>query len=148
MRLQINIKKILIPLFFLSLSFSTLYAQSSKEAKHLRGSITPEREWWDLKHYALKVQIDPNIKSISGSNQIRFEVLHTNQKRMQIDLQPPMQIDSILYQNTSLSWERIQAVHYINFSDNQNFRKQQRDSFLIYFSGKPTEAMNPPWDGE
>src|SRR5690554_7271203 len=41
----------------------------------LRGSITPEREWWDLTYYHLDVKINPEKKSISGKNTIQYKVL-------------------------------------------------------------------------
>src|SRR5215204_2258934 len=34
----------------------------------LRGTITPEREWWDVLHYDLAVQFVPTTRSIKGSN--------------------------------------------------------------------------------
>ena len=54
----------------------------------LRGSITPEREWWDLTYYHLDVKVEPEKKFISGSNTIHYRVLE-NKDRMQIDLQAP-----------------------------------------------------------
>lgn len=32
----------------------------------LRGSITMERAWWNLKYYHLNVKVNPSEKSISG----------------------------------------------------------------------------------
>ena len=32
----------------------------------LRGSITPEREWWDVTYYHLDIKVDPEKKFISG----------------------------------------------------------------------------------
>ena len=32
----------------------------------LRGSITPEREWWDLIYYHLDIVVNPDTKHISG----------------------------------------------------------------------------------
>ena len=52
----------------------------------LRGSITPERIWWDLTYYHLEVTVDPDKKYISGKNTIKYTVLNVYQT-MQIDLQ-------------------------------------------------------------
>ena len=41
----------------------------------LRGSITPEREWWDLNYYNLNIKVQPDKKYISGYNIIRYKVL-------------------------------------------------------------------------
>ena len=57
----------------------------------LRGSITSEREWWDLTYYHLDIKVEPNKKFISGSNTVGYKVLKPN-KIMQIDLQKPMKI--------------------------------------------------------
>ena len=59
---------------------------------YLRGSITPEREWWDLTFYHLDIEVKPEDKFISGSNTIRYKVLE-EKDIMQIDLQPPLKIE-------------------------------------------------------
>lgn len=122
-------------------------AQSPSITDSLRGGITPERAWWDLKHYTLKIHIDPETKTIAGSNQIRFEVVSEGNRKMQIDLQEPMQIDSVHYANKPLQFKRNQAVHYIEFPQDIQFQKNQVDTLIIYFSGTPQEAENAPWDG-
>ena len=42
---------------------------------HLRGAVTPEREWWDVQHYHLTLEVFPKAKSIKGSNLITFKVI-------------------------------------------------------------------------
>jgi len=54
----------------------------------LRGSVTPEREWWDVQHYHLNVEFLPETRRLKGSNEIIFKTLKPGNK-MQIDLQPP-----------------------------------------------------------
>lgn len=137
-------------LFFFLLSFivtSHTLAQNSSRADSLRGSISSERTWWNLKHYDLRIDIDPNTKRLSGSNQIRFEVLKAGNNKMQIELQQPMKIDSILYAKKLLEFEQEGATHYILFPKQVEFSLKQIDSIQIYFSGSPIEAKNAPWDG-
>ena len=55
----------------------------------LRGSITNERKWWDLKYYHLDISVHPKDSTIEGKNTIRYTVLEPYQI-MQIDLQPPL----------------------------------------------------------
>jgi hypothetical protein len=64
-------------------------AESITRQEKLRGSVTPEREWWDLQHYHLKVEFLPERRSLRGSNTITFRTLKSGNK-MQIDLQPPL----------------------------------------------------------
>src|SRR3546814_18334665 len=70
------------------------YGQNFTHQDMLRGSITPERVWWDLNFYDLSVKVDPASKSISGKNTIRYKVLD-KQQVIQVDLQPPLIIEKI-----------------------------------------------------
>ena len=69
-----------ISLLLIFVTFSHGLAQQSNFSKQdtLRGSITPERIWWDLLHYNLDFKVFPSTKSIEGSNLIRYEVLSEN----------------------------------------------------------------------
>jgi hypothetical protein len=58
-------------------------------ADTLRGSITPERAWWNLLKYDLRVTPDYDKKSLTGENAITFQATADGQI-MQIDLQEPM----------------------------------------------------------
>ena len=140
--------RILLFLFLsLVLSLNQASAQNPDKSDSLRGEITPKRAWWDLKHYTLKIHVDPETKTISGSNQIRFQVLSEGHTKMQVDLQEPMQIDSVCYANHPLEFKKNKAVHYIEFPSSLEFKKSEVDSIKLYFSGSPTEAKNAPWDG-
>ncbi|MEO5947245.1 MAG: M1 family metallopeptidase [Chitinophagaceae bacterium] len=124
----------------------------------LRGSITPERAWWNVLSYNIYIIPDYKTETISGWNQISFNVLDdgTN-KKMQIDLQVPMMIDSIVFNQQQLStYKRNGNVYIIDFgkykfgSSETSFQNQAKVfsySIKIYFSGKAREAINPPWDG-
>jgi hypothetical protein len=46
----------------LVLNSSALAQKTPSRADTLRGSISPERAWWDLKHYDLTVNIDPSTQ--------------------------------------------------------------------------------------
>ncbi|HYF68289.1 MAG TPA: M1 family metallopeptidase [Ohtaekwangia sp.] len=111
----------------------------------LRGSITEERKWWDLKYYHLKVSVDPDAKQISGSVVIQYKVLTSNQK-LQIDLQPPLKIDKILAAGKSQPFHQVGTNAYI-VTLTQLQKKHNLESIEVYYSGQPKEAKNPPWDG-
>lgn len=135
--------------FFTSLFLvlSTFNVQSQKieftKQDTLRGSITPERIWWDLMHYDLDFEIFPQTKSIKGSNVIRYKVLE-NKQRMQIDLQPPMNITSVSQKNKQLNFKRVGNVFYIELDTEQKVGKTYEIS--IKFEGSPKISNNPPWD--
>lgn len=111
----------------------------------LRGSITPERAWWDLTFYDLQVRVNPATKSISGSNLIRYKVLTAN-NLMQIDLQPPLEIEHVEQDGRKLGFRQIGRNAYL-----VELRKQQQpgatEAVKIWYAGKPKEAVRAPWDG-
>ncbi len=110
----------------------------------LRGSVTPERIWWDLLHYDLSVSVFPETKSISGSNTIQFKTLESN-KIMQIDLQAPLQIDQVIYHGKNLSYKKVGAAHFIDLESAPEIGLT--DSITIQYSGSPHQAIRAPWDG-
>ncbi|RMA64677.1 M1 family metallopeptidase [Ulvibacter antarcticus] len=136
-------KKLVSTLFLLAVTISC-YAQKISEEEELRGSITPEREWWDLMHYDLAVEVFPNQKSIKGSNTITYKVLEKG-KLLQIDLQTPMKIDKIEQDGKKLKIKSKGSAHFIKLQKSQ--KKGDENKLTIYFSGKPVEAKRPPWDG-
>lgn len=131
-------------LFFVVTQFT--FGQFSKEDT-IRGSITPERAWWDVMHYDLVVDVQPATKSINGFNKILFQANEFGTKRMQIDLMEPMQIDSVIFQESKVDFQRVTTSAYYLTLDIQAKEFEQLQTIYIYFSGQPIEAKNAPWDG-
>ena len=125
-------------------------------ADSLRGSIGPERAWWNVKHYDISVRPDPGTKSIAGKTTITFEAI-ANGQRMQIDLQQPLVIDSIVAEITTfwesggsygtplLSFAHQENVVWVEFPDTITIGT--RMPIHIHYHGVPREARTPPWDG-
>lgn len=110
----------------------------------LRGSLNPERTWWDVMHYAITVQPEYAGKTIKGKNSIRFKVVSPG-KIMQLDMQEPMQVEYIMLNKKSLKYMREGNVYHVSFPDIMPVGNIQQID--IAFSGKPREATRPPWDG-
>ena len=134
--------KVLLPFL---LAFFSIFAQEKQFTRQdtLRGSITKERAWWNLLHYELSVKVDPTEKMIEGSNTIRYKVLENN-NRMQIDLQPPMEIISAKQNDQNLTFTREGNVYYITLNNNQ--LKDSIYTLTLDFKGKPKISKRPPWD--
>lgn len=111
----------------------------------LRGSITPQRAWWDLTFYDLKVKVNPSDKSISGSNTIWYKVLNPN-NLLQIDLQPPLRIEKVEQDGKTLEVQKAGTNAYFAV-----IQKEQpvgsNQSLTVWYSGQPREAIHAPWDG-
>ena len=110
----------------------------------LRGSITPERAWWDLTYYHLDIAVDLDNKFIKGSNTIEYKVLEPN-KKLQVDLQSPLRITKVVQNGKELTFSSEGSAHFINLIDKQ--RKGKINSVKVYYEGNPKEAVNAPWDG-
>lgn len=126
--------------------FSTLEASAQKFTKQdtLRGSITAERAWWDLTYYHLDIKVDPDHKSISGKNSIQYKVLEKHNV-LQVDLQPPLQIEKVIQDGKELQFKSEGNAHFISLQQEQH--KYDINTIEVYYSGKPRPARNAPWDG-
>jgi aminopeptidase N len=117
------------------------------EADTLRGSLNPRRTWWNVQRYDIKVQPDLARKTIIGENRITFSIVASSVE-MQIDLQQPMQIDSVVWNyemGKVLPFTRKGNIAIISFP---KFPKDLKESSItLFFSGKPVIAVRPPWDG-
>ncbi|GGI57961.1 M1 family metallopeptidase [Winogradskyella haliclonae] len=110
----------------------------------LRGSITPEREWWDLTYYHLDIEVKPDEKFISGKNTIQYKVLKPYQV-MQIDLQVPMQITKVLQNGKALDVKHNGNAHFVTLNDKQ--KTGAVNTIEVHYKGNPREAKRAPWDG-
>jgi aminopeptidase N len=110
----------------------------------LRGTITPERSWWDLTYYHLDVNVNPDEKFISGKTSVYYEVLEDS-KELQIDLQEPMKIKSVIQNGKELTVRHDGNAHFISLQDDQEIGKVY--SVDVFYEGQPKEAVRAPWDG-
>jgi len=138
----------IVGVLFLLCQVSTLFAQTEEKPptrqEILRGSVTPEREWWDLQHYDLSVQFFPETKTIKGSNVISFKTIKSDYV-MQIDLQEPLAITKVTRKNTDLKFNREGNAYFIYLDE--ELPKDIEASITVYWEGRPTESRNPPWSG-
>jgi aminopeptidase N len=134
-----------------SISYSSAQMLNKKEIfthqDTLRGSIGPGRIGWDVLQYDITVQPDFNTKTIRGLNKLTY--FDTGVKLMQLDLQEPMMIDSIIKDDQRIPFRREGNVFWVMLRDTAAMYKIKpgKRAITIYFSGKPKEAVNPPWDG-
>ena len=133
---------------FLLLHFGAAYsvAQTGDITRQemLRGSVTPEREWWDVLHYHLSVEFLIETRRLKGSNVITFKTVKPG-KRMQIDLQLPLAITKITHGNGELKFEREGNVYWVMFE--KELGQGVEDKIEVFYEGVPVVSRNPPWVG-
>ena len=139
----------LVLLFLLSALSLPLAAQTKAlpeftHADTLRGSNTPARSWWDASFYDLHVKVNPADSSISGYNAITYRVIKPA-REMQIDLQIPLVVDSIVQDGLELSSRRDGNAFFVTMIAPQ--KAGAKKTISVYYHGKPTVATRAPWDG-
>jgi aminopeptidase N len=120
-------------------------AEGITRQETLRGSVTPEREWWDVLHYHLQVEFLPETRRLRGSNTITFKTLKPGNK-MQIDLQPPLAITKITHGGSQLKFEREGNVYWVMFE--KDIPKGVEDKIEIFYEGVPVVSKILPGWGE
>ncbi|MCW3093559.1 MAG: Peptidase rane alanine aminopeptidase [Ferruginibacter sp.] len=150
-------KSILSIILFLSFSFAEIAAQPLSgrtvltHADTLRGSYGAGRNWWDVLKYDLHVSFNINDSTISGYNIITLKAL-TNGSFVQLDLQEPMLLDSIVYVNLSGPSSPVK-INTISKDGNAWFfnidplKTGASINLFVYYHGKPRIAKHAPWDG-
>lgn len=163
---MIQIKQTCIFLLLLFIASSCVAQPLGNKGKFthqdtLRGSITPERAWWDVMRYELSVTPDYTTKTIRGKNRITLRVIKSH-NLMQIDLQEPLIIDSIFLVKeagtthstgtstaaaavrTGLLYKRDGNAWFVSVP---SLAANSIQTIEVIYHGQPREAIRPPWDG-
>lgn len=135
-------------LFAASLSFGQFFEKDKVFTKQdtLKGSNTQFRNFWDVKKYDLSVEPDFAQKSIKGNNKISFEIIKdVTNPTFQIDLQQPIKADKV--EASFPVAEYKQDGDFIWIKTNKSFKKGEKYTIDVTYSGNPTIAKRAPWDG-
>jgi aminopeptidase N len=100
----------------------------------LRGAYGPNRANNDLLYYRLKLKVDPETKSISGSNLVRFRMLQDGQ-RIQLELTPELTIDEIVFDGRVLTYDREERSITIDFP--RMLRRGELIETTVVYHGRP-----------
>ena len=144
-----NIVFVLCSFFLTSISLG----QHFTHADSLRGFYGSTRNWWDVTKYDLHVKFNLEDSTISGFNDLQYKTLRQGNK-MQIDLQEPLVLDSVLliskhkngFNNQLFGTRRPYLkdgnAYYI---DMEVSRSKELQTVRLYYHGKPQISKRPPW---
>ncbi len=145
------LKRIITTCFALFIGFSCFsqtslfhHTKTFTRQDSLRGTITPERAWWDLTYYHLNISVNPDKKFINGKNTIQYKVLKPA-SRLQVDLQPPLRIIKVTQNGKELNVQSERNAHFVELQEQQKIGAV--NSIDVYYEGNPKEAIRAPWDG-
>jgi aminopeptidase N len=113
-------------------------------ADSLRGFLYPERSCYDVAYYNINLEVDPATKSLKGSVAISFKAMEEF-NRMQVDLYPELNVESITDDQGDLKWTREGAAIYVDLPHYLVFGSLK--TITVRYSGIPREAENAPWGG-
>ncbi len=130
---------VMLPAFSLAQSASSSQAAAPQVPPPtrddvLRGGWGPYRANNKLLYYHLDVRVDPEKKFLSGKNTIRFRMLKDD-NRIQIDLNPHLDVNKILLGTTELKYQRDTGSVFIDFPQTLNSGRVYAIDF--YYSGYP-----------
>ena len=112
----------------------------------LKGSNTEFRNFWDVKKYDIVLEPNFEAKSIKGSNKISLTIeKNVLNPVFQIDLQSPMKADKITA-NFPIVDKKTDG-DFIFISTKKKFKKGEKYTINIDYSGNPVIAKHAPWDG-
>ncbi|HEX9887756.1 MAG TPA: M1 family metallopeptidase [Longimicrobiales bacterium] len=122
-------------------------AMTFTRADTLRGSDGPGRAWWDATFYDLNVRVMPADSSLAGWNAITYRVVAPRDagQEMQIDLQPPLEMDSVVQNGRALAYRRDGNAFFVEVAEPQ--RVGDVRTVALHYHGRPRVAVRPPWDG-
>ena len=100
----------------------------------LRGGYGPYRANNDLLSYALTLRVDPEAKSLKGSNAIRFRMLADGQ-RIQLELTPDLAIDGLTMDGKALKYTREERTVWVDFPE--VLKKGRVVTVDFAYSGRP-----------
>lgn len=133
----------------------TAAAQAGTEftrADTLRGSNTHERAWWDAEFHDLHVRVNPADSSIRGRNTIVYRALEPTAAAvraagavMQIDLQQPLVVDSMVQGGERLQYRRDGNAFFVTIP--QAPRAGDTASVTVYYHGSYRHPGAAPGGG-
>jgi len=146
-------RKTILTLCFI-LAMSALFCDTDADAQQphqrftkadtLRGMLSPLRSCYDINYYHLDVKVNIEEQSIAGSNEFTFTATQDFDK-LQFDLFENLEISKVVYRGAELDFTREFNAVFLTFP--KKVKKGEKQSFKVFYAGKPVIAKRPPWDG-
>lgn len=143
--------RVLLLVAFISVATapSVLRAQEGRFtlADTLRGALTLERLCFDVRHYAIDLDLYPGDSSVAGTVRVAYQRQFAHPE-LQLDLAPQLEIVSVILAGPTprpLSYRRVFGAVFV--ADSSAAQPGRIDTLVISYRGKPRVAEQPPWDG-
>ncbi len=143
--------KYIVILFLLPLSLmgqEDFYKNRVKftKADSLRGALSPARTCFDVEYYKMDIEIDPLKRHIQGYIDMEFTAVEEF-LTLQVDLFSNMVMDSVIRLDNLEELEFRRSFNAVFINMGNRIPKGDKKTVRMYYSGYPTVAQRPPWDG-
>lgn len=139
-------KLLLLSILISGVSQAQFFEAKPTKIDTLKGSNTEFRNFWDVKKYDIVLEPNFEAKSIKGSNKISLTIKKDIVNPVfQIDLQSPMKADKITA-SFPIADKKTDG-DFIFISTKKKFKKGEKYTIDIDYSGNPVIAKHAPWDG-
>ncbi|WP_462251737.1 M1 family aminopeptidase [Ekhidna sp.] len=113
-------------------------------ADTLFGSLSINYQCYDVGHYDLDVEIDPQKERLKGSSRITFKMIRSS-SQIRLDLYEHLNINSIRLNDQELTYERDLDALYVNFE--HPLEAGGTYSIVISYEGRPLDLNFDIWAG-
>ena len=107
------------------------------------GTLSELQATYDVKHYSLQLDIDPDARFLTGIVSMRAHAIESLGE-VELDFDPRYEIQSVSINDQNVSYEKRGGKLILSdktISANSEFTTS------VSYSGRPYIAENPPWDG-
>ncbi len=108
------------------------------------GVLSPEQAAYDVLHYALLLDVDPDEQCIDGSLAMRARIVEDLDKVV-LDLDERLQVSKVALGTRDLEFEH--AAGRITAKLPAVAKKGEELIVIVHYGGKPRVAPSPPWNG-
>jgi aminopeptidase N len=135
-------------ILFVALMYVTAFNQMTAQSYNYDsgGSLSVEQAAYDVTHYALTLQVQPEARSIHGSLTVWARVV-SPMKWLVLDLDPSLEVNSVSQPapGTALEHERQGGKLWIRLATEPSVGEEI--AVVVSYGGQPRIAPTPPWDG-
>lgn len=132
---------LVLALFIVSVNAQRVFPERPTESG---GPLSTEQSAFDVRHYDLKMSVDPDKKSIEGVLTMRAKIVAATDVIV-LDLDTPFTVSSVTSRGKSLKFDR--TPKQISVKLGRTARIGSNVEIAVAYSGIPKTAPAPPWVG-
>ncbi len=132
---------------FVILVQSFLFAQGNIPENWIfsGGLLSTNQAAYDVLYYDLNLKIDPSIKFINGYVDVTIKSVVDSLVVVELDLIESYTLEEIQASGRMLSFKHVNNKIIISLED--VLGSGEKETFRVFYHGKPPVAKRPPWDG-